>query len=53
MTIPIIAIIFFLNCVSLAKKIQKGETNTADNSAWGAIMFAYIVFALIFANLLN
>lgn len=44
---PIIAIIFFVNCVSLAKKIKKGDDNTANNTAWGAIMFGFIVFSLI------
>jgi hypothetical protein len=50
---PIIAIVFFINCVSLAKKIQKGDQNTANNTGWGAIMFSYIIFTLIWAGLLN
>lgn len=50
---PIIAILFFVNCVSLAKKIKKGDGNTANNTGWGAIMFGYIIFSLIMAALLN
>ncbi|MFT4414362.1 hypothetical protein ACLM5H_10935 [Fredinandcohnia humi] len=49
---PIIAIVFFVNCVSLVKKIVKGE-DTANNTGWGAIMFGYIIFSLIMAVLLN
>jgi hypothetical protein len=49
---PIIAIIFFVNCVSLTRKIQKGDENTANNTFWGAIMFGYIVFSImVFASL--
>jgi hypothetical protein len=47
---PIIAILFFINCVSLAKKIKKGDENTANNTGWGAVMLGYIIFALIFSN---
>jgi hypothetical protein len=45
---PVIAIIFFLNCVALAKKIKNGDEDTANNTGWGALMFGYIVFALLF-----
>ncbi|MDX5475627.1 MAG: hypothetical protein LPK00_08810 [Bacillaceae bacterium] len=45
---PIIAIIFFVNCVALAKKIQKGDENTAINTGWGAIMLGWIVFSIMF-----
>lgn len=50
---PIIAIIFFVNCVSLAKKIHNGDGNTAINTGCGAIMFGYLIFILITAGLLN
>jgi hypothetical protein len=49
---PIIAIIFFVNCVSLAKKIKNGDDNTANNTGWGAVMFGYIVLAIIWSRLL-
>lgn len=47
---PIIAIIFFINAVALAKKNTKGEENTANHTGWGAIMFAYLIFAIIMAS---
>ncbi|WP_442599939.1 hypothetical protein [Neobacillus sp. D3-1R] len=50
---PIVAIIFFVNCVSLAKKIQKGDENTANHTAWGALMFGYIVFSIMLFTSLN
>jgi len=50
---PIIAILFFVNCVTLAKKIKNGDGNTANNTVWGAIMFGYIIFSLIFSALFN
>jgi hypothetical protein len=37
--------LFFINCVSLAKKIKKGDENTANNTGWGAVMLGYIIFA--------
>ena len=45
---PIVAIIFFVNCVSLAKKIHKGDENTANNTGWGSIMIGFIVFSIMF-----
>lgn len=50
---PLVAIIFFVNCVSLAKKIKNGDNNTANNTGWGAFMFAYIVFAIIVSSMSN
>jgi len=41
---PIIAIVFFVNCVSLAKKIKNGDENTVNNTFWGSIMFGFIIF---------
>jgi ABC-type nickel/cobalt efflux system permease component RcnA len=49
---PIIAICFFINCVTLAKKIKNGDTNTANNTGWGAVMFGFIVFSLIWSSLM-
>lgn len=39
---PIVAIIFFVNCVALAKKIKNGE-DTINNTGWGAVMFGFII----------
>ncbi|MBM7609838.1 hypothetical protein JOD29_003114 [Lysinibacillus composti] len=50
---PIIAIFFFVNCVSLVKKIKNGDENTAINTIFGAIMFSYIIFSLIGAGFMN
>lgn len=50
---PIIAIVFFINCVALAKKIKHGNQNTANNAAWGAIMFGFIVFSIIWSTLMH
>lgn len=48
---PIVAIIFFINCVALAKKIKNGDPNTANHTGWGAIMFGYIIFTIIMCSL--
>lgn len=48
---PIVAIIFFVNCVGLAKKIKKGDTDTANNTGWGAITFSFIVTAIVWCSL--
>lgn len=45
---PIIAVLLFVNCVAIAKKIQNGE-DTVNNTGWGAIMFGYIILSLILA----
>ncbi|URN92855.1 MAG: hypothetical protein NAG76_13480 [Candidatus Pristimantibacillus lignocellulolyticus] len=47
---PIVAIMFFVNVVSLAKKIKKGDENTANNTGWGALMLGYIVFSIIISS---
>jgi preprotein translocase subunit SecG len=44
---PIVAVIFFVNCVALSKKIQKGDENTANHTGWGALMFGYLVFSIM------
>jgi len=38
---------FVLNCVSLAKKINKGEEDTARNTFWAATTFTLIMYSLI------
>nr|WP_106779240.1 hypothetical protein [Lysinibacillus timonensis] len=50
---PIIAIFFFVNCVTLAKKVRNGDDNTAIYTILGAIMFSYIIFSLIGAGFMN
>ncbi|MFJ8236311.1 hypothetical protein ACIQ34_11255 [Ureibacillus sp. NPDC094379] len=49
---PIVAIFFFVNCVSLAKKIKNGK-DTAINTTLGAIMLSYIIYSLIGAGFMN
>ena len=48
---PIVSIIFFVNCVAIAKKIKNGDENTANNTGWGAVMFGYIIFMIILSSL--
>ena len=47
---PLVAIIFFVNVVALAKKIKNGDENTANNTGWGALMFGFIVFSIIISS---
>jgi hypothetical protein len=47
---PMVGILFFVNCVSLVKKISKGNPDTANNTGWGAIMFGFIVFSIIWSS---
>lgn len=49
---PIIAIVFFVNCVALAKKIKNGDEDTVNNTFWGALMFGFIVFSIIWTTAL-
>ncbi|MBM7691600.1 hypothetical protein JOC77_001007 [Peribacillus deserti] len=44
---PFLCITFILNCVSLAKKIKKGDENTAKNTIWVTITFTLIMYSLI------
>jgi len=44
---PIVALIFIVNCVALAKKIRNGDQDTANHTGWGAIMFAYLVTVIL------
>ncbi|MFC6230383.1 hypothetical protein ACFQI7_21395 [Paenibacillus allorhizosphaerae] len=50
---PIVAIMLFVNCVALAKKIKNGDANTAYNTGWGAIMFGFIIFSIIWSSLVS
>ncbi|MEC0094345.1 hypothetical protein [Paenibacillus macquariensis] len=50
---PIVSIIFFVNCVAIAKKIKNGDEDTANNTGWGAVMFGYIIFMIILSGLLT
>jgi len=50
---PIVSIIFFVNCVAIAKKIKNGDENTANNTGWGAVMFGFIIFMIVCSNLLT
>ncbi|KRE31634.1 hypothetical protein [Paenibacillus sp. Soil522] len=50
---PIVSIIFFVNCVELAKKIKNGDKNTANNTGWGAVMFGFIIFSIIWSSLVS
>ncbi|UYZ21170.1 hypothetical protein [Mesobacillus jeotgali] len=43
---PIICIVFVLNCVSIAKKIRTGE-NTAKNTVWITITFILIIYSIM------
>ncbi len=44
---PFLCITFILNCVSLAKKIKKGDENTAKNTILVTIAFTLIMYSLI------
>ncbi|RKN75856.1 hypothetical protein [Paenibacillus ginsengarvi] len=50
---PIVAIIFFVNGVALAKKIVKGGVSTAHHTAWGAIMFGYLILSILWSIFLT
>ncbi|RHW32128.1 hypothetical protein D1B31_21550 [Neobacillus notoginsengisoli] len=43
---PIICIVFVLNCVSLTKKIKTGK-NTAKNTVWITITFILIIYSIM------
>ncbi|WP_026907262.1 hypothetical protein [Paucisalibacillus globulus] len=45
---PIIAIIFFINCVSIGKKIVKGQ-DVHNQTFFTAIMFGFIVLSIIWS----
>lgn len=47
---PILSILFFINCVTLAKKIKK-EENTQLYTFLGSIMFGFIIFSIILAGI--
>ncbi|MCG7409617.1 hypothetical protein MH117_19615 [Paenibacillus sp. ACRRX] len=50
---PIVAVIFFINGVALAKKIKNGDENTASHTGWGAAMLGFIIYMLIWSNFLT
>ncbi|GKU82573.1 hypothetical protein [Niallia sp. NCCP-28] len=43
---PIVAIIFFVTCVSIIKKI-KNDQSTQNHTIAASIMFSYLFFTLI------
>ncbi|CEG28788.1 hypothetical protein [Bacillus sp. B-jedd] len=49
---PIIAIIFFIKCVTIAKKIKKGE-DVFHETVLGAIMFGFIIFSIIWSGMMS
>lgn len=49
---PIIAIIFFINCVTIAKKLKK-DKDVYHETILGAIMFGFIIFSIIWSGLIS
>ncbi|WP_160648083.1 hypothetical protein [Chengkuizengella marina] len=49
MSVPLIAFIFFIVCVSIAKKIHDGE-DTFYITFWGALLFTIIITGLVFIH---
>lgn len=45
--LPILAAVLYVNTVHLLKKIKRGE-DTTNNTAWGAILTAMIIFGILF-----
>lgn len=43
---PIISIIFFVNLVSILKRIKNGQ-DTTNQTVWGSVMLGYITFAIL------
>ncbi|WP_155982742.1 hypothetical protein [Paucisalibacillus sp. EB02] len=46
---PIIAVIFFINCVSIAKKLHK-EQDIHNQTFFTALMFGFIVLSVIWSG---
>jgi len=44
--LPVLAAVLYVNTVRLMKKIKRGE-DTTNNTAWGAILIAIIVFGFL------
>jgi hypothetical protein len=49
---PIIAIVFFMNCVSIAKKMIKGQ-DVHNQAILNGLMFGFIIFSIIWSALLT
>lgn len=49
---PIIAIIFFANCVSIAKKLKNGQ-DVQNQTVFGSIMFGFIILSIVWSVLLS
>jgi hypothetical protein len=45
-SVVILSMIFFVNCIAIAKKIKRGQ-KTALNTVAGAIMIGFIVYVSI------
>ncbi|OES43377.1 hypothetical protein BA724_14110 [Domibacillus iocasae] len=45
--IPFFCAGFVLNCVSLARKIKKGEEDTARNTIWVIVTLTLIMYSLM------
>lgn len=51
--LPFISIAFVINSISLAKKIKKGDGNTAPNTFWVTLTFTIIVCCIVWLPLLS
>jgi hypothetical protein len=49
---PIIAIVFFINCVSIAKKLLKRQ-DVHNQAILNGLLFGFIIFSIIWAALLT
>jgi ABC-type amino acid transport system permease subunit len=49
---PIIAIVFFMYCVSIAKKLIKGQ-DVHNQAILNGLMFGFIIFSIIWSALLT
>jgi hypothetical protein len=49
---PIIAIVFFINCVSIVKKLIKGH-DVHNQAILNGLVFGFIIFSIIWSSLLN
>ncbi|WP_096153283.1 MULTISPECIES: hypothetical protein [Bacillus] len=50
---PFLCLILVLNSVTLAKKIKKGDENTASNTTWIAVSFTLITYSLVWVALVQ
>jgi hypothetical protein len=49
---PIIAIVFFVNCVSIVKKLIKGQ-DVHNQAILNGLVFGFIIFSIIWSALLT